>query len=106
MTDDVASPQVVQGRAAEQKGPCTLKQDGVGCTRDHAFVERAGGAHRLVLLFATDMSGRADARGCREVRPQFLVREECRISAANFGTFASQDGSESAECSSEVFGRR
>jgi hypothetical protein len=51
VTDDVASPPIVQGRGAEQKRSCAFKQDGVGCTGDGVFVERARVAHRLVLLF-------------------------------------------------------
>ena len=76
MTDGVASPQVVRGRAAEQKRTCALKQESVGGTGDHVLVERAGVAHRLVLLFGTDVPSHADARGRREVRLQFLGRED------------------------------
>ena len=55
--------------AAEQKQPCSLEQDSVSCSSDDVVIERAGVAHRLILLLRSDVGGRSDPRRCREVLP-------------------------------------
>ena len=65
--DCVVSQRFTGGPATEQKYPCTLKKDRVGCAADHIVIERIGVAHRLILVLGHDMSGRPDSRGGREV---------------------------------------
>ena len=74
--DRVVSQRFTGGPATEQKHPCTLKQDRVGCAADHIVIERTGVAHRPILFLGSDMSGRPDSRGGREVRAEFLGRED------------------------------
>ena len=74
--DCVVSQRFTGGPATEQKHPCTLKQDRVGCAADHIVIERTGVAHRLILFLGRDMGGRPDSRGGREVRAEFLGRED------------------------------
>ena len=73
--DCVVSQRFTGGPATEQKHPCTLKQDRVSCAADHIVIERTGVAHRLILFLGSEMSGRPDSRGGREVRLEFLSRE-------------------------------
>jgi hypothetical protein len=50
-SEDCVVSQRFTGRpATEQKHPCTLKQDRVGCAADHIVIERTGVTHRLILF--------------------------------------------------------
>jgi hypothetical protein len=60
----------------EQQPARSFKQDGVSSSADHIVIERAGVAHRLILLLRRDVADRSDPRGCREVRGKFFAGED------------------------------
>ncbi len=55
--DGVPSRRFAGPRAAEQKQPCSLEQDGVSCSRDHIVIERACVAHGLIPFLGRDVGG-------------------------------------------------
>jgi len=93
--EGVASQVFAGYRALEQKHARSLKQDGVSCTADYIVIERASVAHRLILFVGSDVGGGSDARGRGEICAQFFGRKDPLISAANSGSFAAHEGSES-----------
>jgi hypothetical protein len=50
VTDDVASPRIVQGRGARAEALVGTQQDGVGCTGDRVFIERTS-VRRVILCW-------------------------------------------------------